>query len=293
MGENSVRKSFVERFWKHRRNNVKELYVKKGDNEYEEVEFKDLLSLQFDYDGDGVLLITKENYLRLKMAVDLNDRYSVGNADNEKTAQYYIKNDYLKGGHLVNDIDVIKEVCKRIDKENSTHLSVVGNRKIKISNKTNNGIDIMAKRIANVENLEQRLKDGDPSLVQELGGKVGERHAVSFASKFCTEVSLTAFGNTKFAKFDSVMRDVLPIYAYNYLGKTYWKKTTRGNYVSTFSADKYKEYLEVVTDVVDATKHSFPDVDIDKLDLMLWYYYKGKSNVLNEFVKNHTREIIL
>lgn len=207
---------------------MKELYVKKGDNEYEKVEFKDLLSLQFDYDGDGVLLITEENYLRLKMAIDLNDRYSVGNADNEKTAQYYIKNDYLKGGHLVNDIGVIKEVCKRIDKENSTHLSVVGNRKIKISNKTNNGIDIMAKRIANVENLEQRLKDGDPSLVQELGGKVGERHAVSFASKFCTEVSLTAFGNTKFAKFDSVMRDVLPIYAYNYLGKTYWKKNHEG-----------------------------------------------------------------
>ena len=56
---------------------MKELYVKKGDNEYEKVEFKDLLSLQFDYDGDGVLLITKENYLRLKMAVDLNDRVSI------------------------------------------------------------------------------------------------------------------------------------------------------------------------------------------------------------------------
>lgn len=200
---------------------MKELYVKKGDNEYEKVEFKDLLSLQFDYDGDGVLLITEENYLRLKMAVDLNDRYSFGNADNEKTAQYYIKNDYLKDGRLVNDIDVIKEVCKRIDKENSTHLSVVGNRKNKISNKNNNGIDIMAKRIANVENLEQRLKDGDPSLVQELGGRVGERRAVSFASKFCTEVSLAAFGNTKFAKFDAVMRDVLPIYANYYLIKKY------------------------------------------------------------------------
>lgn len=124
----------------------------------------------------------------------------------------------------MNDIDVIKEVCKRIDKENSTHLSVVGNRKIKISNKTNNGIDIMAKRIANVENLEQRLKEGDPSLVQELGGRVGERRAVSFASKFCTVVSLAAFGNTKFAKFDSVMRDVLPIYANYYLIKKYWKK---------------------------------------------------------------------
>ena len=45
---------------------MKELYVKKGDNEYEKVEFKDLLSLQFDYDGDGVLLITEENYLRLQ-----------------------------------------------------------------------------------------------------------------------------------------------------------------------------------------------------------------------------------
>ena len=271
---------------------MKELYVKKGDNEYEKVEFKDLLSLQFDYDGDGVLLITKENYLRLKMAVDLNDRYSFGNADNEKTAQYYIKNDYLKGGHLVNDIGVIKEVCKRIDKENSTHLSVVDNKKREISN---NGIDIMAERIAKVKNLEQRLKDkdGDPSLVQELGEKVGERHAVSFASKFCTVVSLAAFGNTKFAKFDSVMRDVLPIYAKYYRNEEYWKTTTRGNYVSTFSADNYAEYLEVVKEVVNATKHSFPDVDIDKLDLMLWYYYKGKSNVLNEFVKNHTREIIL
>lgn len=121
---------------------MKELYVKKGDNEYKKVEFKDLLSLQFDFDGDGVLLITEENYLRLKMAVDLNDRYSVENDDNEKSAQYYIKNSYLKEGHLVNDIDVIKEVCKRIDKENSTHLSVVGNRKIKISNKTNNGLFI-------------------------------------------------------------------------------------------------------------------------------------------------------
>lgn len=272
---------------------MKELYVKKDDNEYEKVEFKDLLSLQFDYDGDGVLLITKENYLRLKMAIDLNDRYSVGNADNEESAQYYIKNNYLKDGRLEKDIDVIKKVCKLIDKENSTHLSVVDNRKREISNKTNNGIDIMAKRIANVENLEQRLEGGDPSLVQELGGKVGERHAVSFASKFCTVVSLAAFGNTKFAKFDSVMRDVLPIYANYYLGKTYWKKTTRDNCVSKFSADNYKEYLEVITDVVDAAKHSFPDVDIDKLDLMLWYYYKGKSNVLNEFVKNHTREIIL
>lgn len=267
---------------------MKELYVKKGDNEYEKVEFKDLLSLQFDYDGGGVLLITEENYLRLKMAVDLNDRYSVGNADNEKTAQYYIKNDYLKGGHLVNDIGVIKEVCKRIDKENSTHLSVVDNRKREISNKTNNGIDIMAERIAKVKNLEQRLEGGDSSLVQELGEKVGERHAVSFASKFCTEVSLTAFGNTKFAKFDSVMRDVLPIYAKYYRNEEYWKKTPRNNYVSTFSADNYAEYLEVVTKVVDATKDSFPDVDIDKLDLMLWYYYKGKPNALNKFVKNRT-----
>lgn len=114
---------------------MKELYVKKGDNEYEKVEFKDLLSLQFDFDGDGVLLITEENYLRLKMAVDLNDRYSVENDDNEKSAQYYIKNSYLREGHLVNDIDVIKEVCKRIDKENSTHLSVVGNRKGKYPTK--------------------------------------------------------------------------------------------------------------------------------------------------------------
>lgn len=153
---------------------MKELYVKKGDNEYEKVEFKDLLSLQFDYDGDGVLLITEENYLRLKMAVDLNDRYSVGNADNEKSAQYCIKNDYLKGGHLVNDIGVIKEVCKRIDKENSTHLSVVGNRKIKISNKTNNGIDIMAKRIANVENLEQRLKEAIRALCRNSAGKLAK-----------------------------------------------------------------------------------------------------------------------
>ncbi|MDY5657472.1 MAG: hypothetical protein SPF14_00095, partial [Eubacteriales bacterium] len=135
--------------------------------------------------------------------------------------------------------------------------------------------------------------DGDPSLVQELGGKVGERHAVSFTSKFCAVVSLAVFGNTKFAKFDSVMRDVLPIYANYYLIKKYWKKTTRGNYVSTFSADNYAKYLEVITDVVDATKRSFPDVDIDKLDLMLWYYYKGKPNALNEFVKNRTREIIL
>lgn len=267
---------------------MKELYVKKGDNEYEKVEFKDLLSLQFDYDGGGVLLITEENYLRLKMAVDLNDRYSVGNADNEKSAQYYIKNNYLKGGHLVNDIGVIKEVCKRIDKENSTHLSVVDNKKREISN---NGIDIMAERIAKVKNLEQRLKDkdGDPSLVQELGEKVGERHAVSFASKFCTVVSLAAFGNTKFAKFDSVMRDVLPIYAKYYRNEEYWKTTTRGNYVSTFSADNYAEYLEVVKEVVNATKHSFPDVDIDKLDLMLWYYYKGKPNALNEFVDNRKK----
>ena len=203
---------------------MKEYYIKKGDNEYVKVEFKDLLSLQFDFDGDGVLLITQENYMLLKMAVDLNDRYSVENADNEKSAQYYIKNSYLKDGHLVNDIGVIKEVCKRINKENSTHLSVVGNRKIKISYTTDNENDIKAKRIANVENLEQRLKDGDPSLVQELGGRVGERHAVSFASKFCTVVSLTAFGNTKFAKFDSVMCDVLPIYANYYLIKKYWKK---------------------------------------------------------------------
>lgn len=267
---------------------MKELYVKKGDNEYEKVEFKDLLSLQFDYDGGGVLLITEENYLRLKMALDLNDRYSVGNADNIESAQYYIKNNYLKGGHLVNDIGVIKEVCKRIDKENSTHLSVVDNKKREISN---NGIDIMAERIAKVKNLEQRLKDkdGDPSLVQELGEKVGERHAVSFASKFCTVVSLAAFGNTKFAKFDSVMRDVLPIYAKYYRNEEYWKTTTRGNYVSTFSADNYAEYLEVVKEVVNATKHSFPDVDIDKLDLMLWYYYKGKPNALNEFVDNRKK----
>lgn len=242
-----------------------------------------MLSLQFDYDGDGVLLITEENYLRLKWRLTL----TTGTA----SEMPIMKNRAILRQKRLSER---RTPCERYWRNQGSLQAyrqgklnaLVGCRqqKIKISNKTNNGIDIMAKRIANVENLEQRLKDGDPSLVQELGGKVGERHAVSFASKFCTEVSLTAFGNTKFAKFDSVMRDVLPIYAYNYLGKTYWKKPQ-----GAITCRRFRGQIQGVSGSCHGRcrcdKHSFPDVDIDKLDLMLWYYYKGKSNVLNEFVK--------
>lgn len=68
------------------------------------------------------------------------------------------------------------------------------------------------------------MEIGDASLVDEIAKALyksdgGGPYTFSFASKFCTFVSNALYDNDKYSIYDKVLNNVLPYYAWAYLGK--------------------------------------------------------------------------
>ena len=178
--------------------------------------------------------------------------------------------------------DTIKDICERIDKENSTHLAVSGHNK-----GDNKGVDAVVKKILDIADFETRLKKEDAELVNEIAKAVPEISKFSFASKFCTYVSI----------YDKVISEILPYYEWKFLHTTEIhakinrnKKDGNEKVVSTientfakkgsFNYDGYNKLIGQIIEVINKEKN----LNIDRLtfDRMLWYYYKGDEKLRQE-----------
>lgn len=186
------------------------------------------------------------------------------------------------------DKDTIKDICERIDKENSTHLAVSGHNK-----GDNQGVDAVVKKILGIANFETKLKNADADLVNEIAKAVPEISKFSFASKFCTYVSIYKDKNPNaYSIYDKVISEILPYYEWKFLPTTeiHAKINRNKKAVSTIETDfakkgsfKYEGYNELIGQIIEAINKE-KNLNIDRLtfDRMLWYYYKGDEKLRQE-----------
>lgn len=180
---------------------------------------------------------------------------------------------------------------ERIDKENSTHLAVSGHNK-----GDNKGVDAVVKKILDIDDFETRLKKEDADLVNEIAKAVPKISKFSFASKFCTYVSIYKDKNPNaYSIYDKVISEILPYYEWKFLHTTkHAQKNRNKKVVSTIEKDfakkgsfKYEGYNKLIGQIIEAINKE-KNLNIDRLtfDRMLWYYYKGdeklRQDALNE-----------
>lgn len=185
------------------------------------------------------------------------------------------------------DKDTIKDICERIDKENSTHLAVSGHNK-----GDNKGVDAVVKKILDIDDFETRLKKEDADLVNEIAKAVPEISKFSFASKFCTYVSIYKDKNPNaYSIYDKVISEILPYYEWKFLHTTKNAQKNRNKKVvstieNTFAKKgsfNYEGYNKLIGQIIEAINKE-KNLNIDRLtfDRMLWYYYKGDEKLRQE-----------
>ncbi|MDE5601158.1 MAG: hypothetical protein K2J16_01520 [Clostridia bacterium] len=304
-----------------------------GDDEkaLREVKLKDMpnnMTYKFE-----PLKITPNNLKIILTCIKIDSSYRVSfDENNYKSSAYAIKHfDFDKlarykelDDNSQRDVEEgIANICRLIDKENATHLSVssMGERdsdgkKIKNGDKSNNnkGVEIMTNYIVNnLQDLLDKLKNDELSgecivdsmarCVQDVNNNDNVLSKFSFASKFCTYVARYKFNDEnkdKFSICDSVMCSILPYYMDKYLdeedkanykdcivAKYDYKNSISDrakhpeNYGYDFSKCGYGWYRDIIGKVIDGIEREINfRISRKDFDLILWYYYKGDSDLL-------------
>lgn len=180
------------------------------------------------------LKFTNKNRKLILACIGIDSSYRISfDETNDKSSAWYIKNKLSKNyeefkSPRYNKKEIIQEICRRIDKENATHLSVSSMGGEGEDKTHNQGISTMAGKI--VENYPDILKyledDKDGKIVDEISKYIEDKNnghkvlnKLSFASKFCTYVSRHSFDRddmkNKYSIYDSVLCSILPFYMLN------------------------------------------------------------------------------
>ena len=163
---------------------------------------------------------------------------------------------------------IINNIIKAIDNENSTHL-----------NSDNIGRESVKKRILNISinDLVNYLKyPGNEykliSIIQTPQVE-GEKNHLSFATKFCHYCSISLFKGEKYEDnysiYDNVIKTSLPLYIKRYLNIDVDVKEYDNDYL------KYISYIDMIRK--QASKEYDKIISRNGFDHLIWYYHKGKK----------------
>lgn len=248
--------------------------------------------MKLDFDENEALDFTENNIDLINFCIKVDSSYR-----NAFSEDYVGSSAELIKKHWEFNKPRITEICRQIDKENSTHLAVSGHKKNpikydKINNENNQGVAIVVDRIMSISNIIERIENIDLDLVNEIASSVKGISKFSFASKFCTYVSRYKFGNIDgYSIYDSVISEILPYYEWKFLSNTKVhariKNNKEKNIVSTIensfaNKDKfdYNGYNTLIGQIIKAINEK-KGLNIDRLtfDRLLWYYYKGDEKL--------------
>ncbi len=235
---------------------------------------------KIDLDENGFLALTDTNARFICAAYRLDSKYrkSFDEYDLHSAFYYIIQN----ANKIEGNYEVLKEICTRLDRENSTHLSVSGNRE-----GDSHGIENTAKAISKIRDLKKELKNGSPQLVDIIASAVDKRNNLSFATKFCAFMCRFLFRGMpeadNYCIYDNVLASIIPYYAWIFNGIKYIKRSGRSNIEGIFK-DKhnyigYRELIDAIR--VEASKKYNYLATREEFDAMLWYYYKGNNDLIN------------
>lgn len=153
------------------------------------------------------------------------------------------------------DADIVAMKVGLIDITSSTHLS---QHKIKI-----NMVEL-SEIIASIQDIDARIKAGDPDVVNEIAKSNGSINLFSFASKYCCYHNKNLYERDDYSIFDKVLKEHLPLY-FSDVTKTQIEKW-RKEY-------KYKEYNDYITKKLDELGITV-EFRKGKFDLFVWYKNK-------------------
>ena len=155
------------------------------------------------------------------------------------------------------DIEIVAMKIGLIDITNSTHIS---QHKSKI-----NAYDF-AKHIISVPNIDERIKNGDPSVVNDIAKCNGKINLFSFASKYCCYHNHDVYEHDDFSILDTVLAQYLPIY---FKGKV--KKAHIEKWRKNFMYEKYNDFITQMLDELNITT----EFRRRKFDHFIWFLNRG------------------
>ena len=263
----------------------------------------------FDLDKNGFPALSRNNVKRINFIIHHDSNYRPLDDNGPDPIRKIIEDKIKKAYGFSNEKDDILKVVEVIDNLNSTHQSSLGPKK------GGGGIDETAQNIASMNDFYKRLEKSDPDLVNYVAQKaISSRYTFSFASKYCTYMARALYAGDKekedgYCIFDKVMCDILPYYAWVYLGdsnyirlshpkakrkkeNTVLQKTLRSPMIvsrikevfATKNNGKYEEYRKLIDSIIQRAellfgreypKDPFYRISRKDFDHLLWYYFKG------------------
>lgn len=150
------------------------------------------------------------------------------------------------------DLTVVAMKIGLIDITNSTNIS---RYKSKIS------VVELADCIVKINDIDKRIKDGDPELVNEIARCNGKINLFSFASKYCCYHNKNVYEKDDYSILDTILRDSLPRYFDDVTSRQIekWQKN--------FDYKKYNDYITTKLDELGITL----DYKKRKFDHFVWY----------------------
>ena len=150
------------------------------------------------------------------------------------------------------DPDVVAMKVGLIDITNSTHLS---QHKSKIS------MVELSNIISSIPNIDERIKAGDPEIVNLIARSNGKINLFSFATKYCCYHNRNLYERDDYSILDTVLKEYLP---------RYFGDVTRSQIQRWQDSFNYKEYNDYITRKLDELVITVEFRKI-KFDLFVWY----------------------
>lgn len=168
--------------------------------------------------------------------------------------------------------DEWRMVIKHLDKINSTHLCVSGNKK-----GDSQGIELFLSNFyCKREYYLERIATGEEDVVNELAGLVAGRNNFSFATKFCGFINRVFYKRDDYVIFDSVLENAMPYFEERYCGQIDKCRCLR-LYANKRDYCGYKKAIDSVLEEINQKCCALTRFEFDQ---MVWFFYKNKTSKL-------------
>lgn len=131
------------------------------------------------------------------------------------------------------DVTVVAMKIGLIDITNSTHVS---------QHKSMISAVELAEAIVAIDNIDERIKAGDPEVVNEIARCNGKINLFSFASKYCCYHNKNLYGRDDYSILDTVLKESLP---------KYFDDVTKSQIQRWQDGFQYKDYNDYITRKLD------------------------------------------
>ena len=150
------------------------------------------------------------------------------------------------------DKDIVAMKIGLIDITNSTHLS---QHKSKIS------MVELSDIIVSIPDVDERIKRGDPEVVNTIAKSNGKINLFSFATKYCCYHNRNLYERDDYSILDTVLKDYLP---------QYFPDITKGQIQKWQDTFNYQAYNDFITDKLDELGITVP-FRKRLFDWFVWY----------------------